>query len=51
MNNVKKETLELLAMMPDVNSATPYGSGYFVQNDSAGEKKIISMYHELQLTR
>ncbi len=41
MNNVKKETLELLAMMPD--AATPYGSGYFVQNDSAGEKKSMDI--------
>ncbi len=43
MSNIKEETLELLGMMPDVNSATPYGSGYFVQNDSAGEKKSMDI--------
>lgn len=43
MNEVKRETLELLEMMPEVNSATPYGSGYFKQDDSAGEKKSMDI--------
>jgi len=43
MNEVKKETLDFLEMMPRVNSATPYGSGYFKQADSAGEKKSMDI--------
>jgi len=43
MNEVKRETLELLDMMPKVNSATPYGSGHFEQADSAGEKKSMDI--------
>jgi len=43
MSEVKRETLELLDMMPKVNSATPYGSGYFKQNDGNGEKKSMDI--------
>lgn len=43
MSEVKRETLELLGMLPKVNSATPYGSGYFKQDDGAGEKKSMDI--------
>ena len=43
MSEVKRETLELLGILPGVNSATPYGSGYFKQDDSAGEKKSMDI--------
>lgn len=43
MSEVKRETLELLNMMPEVNSATPYGSGYFQQEDGAKEKKSMDI--------
>ncbi len=43
MSEVKRETLELLEMLPEVNSATPYGSGYFKQEDTTGEKKSMDI--------
>lgn len=43
MNEVQREAIELLGMMPKVNSATPYGSGYFKQDSVDDDKKAMDI--------
>ena len=39
MNKTIEETKDFLNQLPEINTASTYGSGYFKQDDTAGERK------------
>lgn len=43
MKTIQEETQELISILPEVNSVTTYGSGYFKQDGKADEEKSMDL--------